>query len=146
MPNTTGTSVKIVIDTSVIIAALLSSIGGSNKIITSVKNGQISAIISGSTRDEIQRNIGKFRPGIQAEFNNLIRGYFQEIIPHPSLVDAFSKFVDPDDAHLLAVCKMSNADYLVSLNRKHLLGNKQAQSAIKAEIVSPKDLIAALGL
>ena len=146
MPNTTGRSVKVVVDTSVIVAALLSPTGGSSKVIAAIKGDQIRGLISGSTRNEVERNIAKFRPSFLDEFNYLIKHHFREIVPDPGLVDALGKFVDPDDAHLLAVCKTANADFLVSLNRKHLLDNKDAQSAVRARIVSPKDLIATLGL
>jgi len=136
---------KAVLDTSVIIAGLLSSSGGSAKIIEACKNGTLQCAVSSSTKDEIGRNAEKLGSLVVEKFNALAAS-LHTIYPTAELVDAFTEFTDPDDTHLLASCKTWNAEYLISLNRKHLLKNQKAQTATHARIVSAGDLIQSVSL
>lgn len=146
MKSITERKPKAVLDTSVMIAGILSPFGGSGKIIEACQRGIILCGVSSSSYTEIERNIEKFPSNTLVKFTELVNKYFKEIRPSSRLVDSFSQFVDPDDAHLLAVSKNWKADFLVSLNRKHLVENPQAQKASPAKIVSPKELIRILGL
>lgn len=137
---------RAILDTSVIIAALQSASGGSAKVLGACWQSRLLGAVSDSTRDEIVRNLFKFNEDLLTDFDTLLRGTLKRINSSPAKVDYFSKFVDPDDAHLLAACELWNADYLVSLNRKHLINQQAVQKVIKARIVTPKDLIAELGL
>jgi len=136
----------VTLDTSVIIAGLMSSSGGSAKIIQAC-DSELSCAVSDSTEGEIARNVDKLGGVLLTNFKALLStrtiGFVK---PSPASVDKFTSFTDPDDAHLLAACEEWDADYLVSLNRKHLLDNEKAHTATKARVVSPGDLILLLGL
>ena len=71
-----------------------------------------------------------------------IKKYFRSILPapDPSLAASLEGTLsDPDDIHLLVSSKEAHADYLVTLDRRHLLSKA---SLIKhVAIVAPKQLI-----
>ncbi len=136
---------RVVVDTSVIVAALFSPSGGSAKVIDACRNGTLQCAVSISTKDEIYRNAERLRAALVQDFDALA-DCLPAVNPSAVLVDEFTDMTDPDDAHLLAACEEWGADYLVSLNRKHLLENKRAQSAIQARIVNPGELITLIGL
>lgn len=137
---------RAILDTSVIIAALQSAAGGSAKVLGACRQSRLLGAVSGSTRGEIVRNLFKFNEDLFTDFDALLKDTLKCIAPSSAKVDHFSKFVDSDDAHLLAACEFWGADYLVSLNRKHLVNQPSMQKVIKAKIVTPKDLIAELQL
>ncbi|OGL78685.1 putative toxin-antitoxin system toxin component, PIN family [Candidatus Uhrbacteria bacterium RIFCSPHIGHO2_12_FULL_54_23] len=137
---------RVILDTSVIIAGLISPHGGSAKVIQACCRGTLLCAVSDSTGDEISRNIDKVGGGVLPGYRALLSSGLGVVNPTSSAVDSFTSFTDPDDAHLLAACDEWEADYLVSLNRKHLLGNERAQSSVRARIITPKKLIEGLGL
>jgi len=126
---------------SVILAGLKSPRGGSARLIFWVQEGKIKGIISELILDEVERNLSK----LSLTKRNLVKlSDFRLILaPKGSLVEKFKKkVVDHGDAHVLASAKEEGVDYLVSLDKKHLLILKNKVGKIK--IVSPKELIEAL--
>ncbi len=126
---------------SVILAAIKSPNGGSGKLISWVKNHKIKGIISEIIFHEVLKNASK------TGFNELIvkkkvENIFPVVIKKPdsNIVDKFkNKIIDQGDAHILASAKEVGADYLVSLDKKHILILK---NKIKNFIIlSPGDLI-----
>lgn len=124
---------KVLFNASVIIAGHYSPNGGSGKLLGWVKSEKIDGIISETILDEVKRHLEKC-PDI-----------FKTVSPAPSLasVKKYQKIVtDPGDAHLFATASEIKADFLVSLDKKHVL---ILQNKIKnLKIVSPKKLIEAL--
>lgn len=126
-------SVPIVFfNASVILAGLHSPIGGSAKLLTLLKQKQIVGVISEIICDETLRHTTS---------THVFR-LFPMILSAPTrdAVEKHSKMViDPGDAHVLASAHESKADYLVTLDKKHLL---VLQKTIKwVKIVSPKELL-----
>jgi putative PIN family toxin of toxin-antitoxin system len=124
---------NVLFNASVIIAGCFSPNGGSGKLLSWAKAGKINGLISETILDEARRHLGKYEP------------IFSVVAPAPSKINV-EKYqevvVDPEDAHLLATAQETNADFLVSLDKKHVL-SLQGQIK-KPKIVSPKELIAAL--
>lgn len=121
---------KILFNASVIIAGHHSLGGGSAKLLSWAKSKKIDGIISETIQDEVKRHIEKC-PDI-----------FKTVAPAPNLalVKKYQKIVtDPGDAHLFATASETKADFLVSLDKKHVLA---LQGKIKKpKIVSPGELI-----
>ena len=129
---------------SVVLAALRSKSGGSAKLINWGSQGRINGVISEIVLDEIRRHLSKIKVSRRHLRNCLLA--FNKIYPAPGLksVDKLSKTVaDPGDAHLLASCQDIKADYLVSLDKKHILSLKTRVK--RPRIVNPKELIERLG-
>lgn len=126
---------------SVILAGLKSPLGGSGKILRWGKAGKINALASEVIIDEVLRNV--VRLGLnQGQIGDTLKNIFPEVASAPgaALVKSFQKVsVDVGDSHVLASSQENKADFLVTLDKKHLL---ILQDKIKIfKIVSPGQLI-----
>lgn len=130
----------VLFNASVVLAGLKSPTGGSAKVISWVGKGKIKGIISETILDEILRNASKI--GFEkVELEKSIKKIFQITKePKTETVDQFKSIVlNFGDAHVLASCKQSKADILVTLDQKHLLVLKNQIKKFK--IVTPGQLI-----
>ena len=131
---------KVFIDSSVLIAAILSNCGGSAIILRQGRDKKIITIISESVFEEILSKALKINKS-SLEITDFISKHSIFIRKNDSTdkVSEFSNFVsDPKDIHVIAGAKLSNCDYLVTLDKKHLL-NPQVKKAVKPlKTVSPK--------
>lgn len=132
--------VKVYFDASVIVSALISSYGGSAKLLGMVKEKIITGITSQTVIDEVLEHTKKIKlssQDIQEYITNcriLVRKEISpdDIIPYKNLVDV-------DDAHVIAGAHMTHCKYLVTLDKKHLL---VLQGKIKKiTIVAPRELL-----
>ena len=133
--------VKVYFDASVIVSALISSSGGSAKLLGMVKEKIIMGITSQTVIEEVLEHTEKIKLSsrtIQTYITNsgiLVRKKIaqNDIVPYKDLVDA-------EDAHVIAGAHMTNCHYLVTLDKKHLLVLQGKIKGIK--IVNPKELLA----
>lgn len=132
---------KVFFNASVILAGMKSPDGGSEKLLRWSKMQKICGIISEIIADEAMRHGDKLdlkSTDIQLQTKTI----FNQIQPVPKKehVVRYNKIViDPGDAHVLASCYETKADYLVTLDKKHLL---ILQGKVKwVTIVSPGELI-----
>ncbi|MBL7036270.1 putative toxin-antitoxin system toxin component, PIN family [Candidatus Microgenomates bacterium] len=132
---------KVLFNASVVLSGLRSPNGGSGKLLDFVGekliNGQISEIIL----DEILKHSQKLGiPKTTAQKKCL--KYFEPILSEPGLkkVDKYTKkVIDEGDAHVLASYEEGSCNYLVTLDKKHLLSLK---GKIKGfNIYTPGELI-----
>ena len=126
---------------SVIMAGLISHQGASGAILTSVLKKKIIGKISETILDEILRHVKKI--GLTTEdIQEYIIKRFLTINEAPSIVtvEKYNKIVlDRGDAHVLASSEELKAEYLVTLDKKHLLVLKNEIKKFK--IVSPAELL-----
>ena len=131
---------KVFLDASVVIAAILSSSGGSAKILSLAKKNKILAIISHTVVLEVlehKEKIGK----TEDEINNFLmrnKIVVREEINHEE-AGKYTGLVDKDDAHLIAGAKLTECNYLVSLDKKHVLSLGNKFSPLK--IVNTKEFL-----
>lgn len=136
-----STRPRVFFNASVILSGLRSPSGGSGKILTWIKNKKIHGIISETIVDEVTRNAYKLHLQ-QAEIEQKIHTIFLKIYPSPSstqVVQYEQLVIDVGDAHVLASCKENRIDWLVTLDKKHLLILQKKVRWVK--IVSPKELL-----
>ncbi len=135
--NPNNSKPKVFFNASVILAGLKSPTGGSGKLLHWCRNQKINGVISEIVADEVARHADKI--GFKSTHIRLaIKTIFNQITeaPKEKNVAKFSKIViDPGDAHILASCYEIKPDFLVTLDKKHLL---ILQKKIKwMKIVSP---------
>jgi len=142
MPKKQNGLRKIVLfNASVILAGLKSPAGGSGKLLFLSRTNKITGVISEIILDETVRHAADvdLKP---ADIRLAIETMFGRILAAPEIenVARFNKIViDPGDAHVLAAGYEAKADFLVTLDKKHLL---ILQKKIKwVKIVSPGELI-----
>lgn len=131
----------IFFNASVILAGIYSPKGGSAKILKYVKLGKIKGLISEIVFNEVIRNSSKIRKS-KKDIEGYLKATLLKIVPPPSdfQVRKFEEVVtDIGDAHLIASAKSYSADFLVSLDKKHILILKN--KIRKPKIVTPGELI-----
>lgn len=139
------TSSKLVFfNASVILAGLASPTGASAEILGWVKKGKIAGAISEIILDEVKRRSEKIGIGSQeAETQTLSIFHLVHPAPAKSTVAKYDSVVaDMGDSHVLASADETAADFLVSLDKKHILILEDKIKKFK--IVSPGKLIQTL--
>ncbi|MDO8569978.1 MAG: PIN domain-containing protein [Candidatus Daviesbacteria bacterium] len=132
---------KIYLDASVIIAALLSPNGGSAKVIRLSSLGFFKAITSQTVIEEIEEHTLKIKKD-KREIKKFIADY-KIIVREKLLLSDIEKIgkVDIDDAHLIAGAKLTKCDFLVTLDKKHLLKEDIKRYFKPLKIVTPGELL-----
>ena len=135
--------IKAVVDMSVFIAGLLTKnkASSSAQVLSLWKAGKFTLVISPQILDElVAKLIDKGFP--EADIKALVRTKWEIGLRIPGSYEvAKLNKIDPDDNKYLAAALESNADYLVTLDKKHLLPLKHYHST---QIIVPALLVRAL--
>lgn len=134
--------VKIYLDASVIIPAILSPDGGSAKLIKFVKLGLVAGVTSQNVIEEIERNCVKIHKSPRE-----IRQFIHENLVlvrkkiNSSDIASYKDIPDTKDAHIIAAALLTKCAYLATLDKKHLLRGNIKNLFLPLCIVSPKKLL-----
>src|SRR3989338_97042 len=132
--------VKVFFDASVILAGLRSVNGASGHLLKRCRERKIAGIISETVMDEILRNIDKIGVNKNTAINLVTESFIIQSAPNESKFGRYKRFVmDEGDIHLFVSAEQAKVDFLVSLDKKHVLILKEKVK--KFTIVSPKELI-----
>jgi len=134
---------KVFFDTSVLFSAFYSSSGASAKLVSLVKSKYILGITTQTVIEELEENVHKIK--------NIDKKDIQQLIVKNNLlvrdaitlseIKSYADIVDKKDTHVLAGAILTECDYLVTLDKKHL-DNPKVKSKIKrTKIISPKELL-----
>jgi len=134
---------KIVIDSSVWIAAIGSQKGFASQIIfESCKKAEIEIFISNQILDEVALNLEKklkFDKTLAQRARIVVKNLCDlEMEITPDEEEKIRKIKYNSDKHILALCRKIQADYLITFDRKHLLPLKKYGQTV---ILEPKDFI-----
>lgn len=133
---------KVFLDASVIIAAILSPSGGSAKLMQLISLKQVIGITTQTVVEEIIEHSSKI--------DKTVEEIIKFIANHGILVrkkvtgtesERFRDTVDPDDAHLIAGSLLTKCQCLVTLDRKHLLRQDIRAKVKPLKIVEPGDIL-----
>lgn len=131
---------KVFFNASVVLAGLRSPSGGSAKILNWVEEKKIRGFVSEVVLDEILRHVIKV--GLtQRKVAKKLKKMLVEVVSAPKeLGGKYTRLVkDFGDVHLLVSAESLGVDYLVSLDKKHVLS--LAKKIKRFRIVSPGELI-----
>lgn len=133
---------KLYLDASVIIAAILSPNGGSAKLIQLPKLGVIAGITSQTVIEEVEKHSVKIGKTSQ-EIKQFIKDNAIIVRKRVSKAEAepYQGLVVEDDVHVLAAARLTRCDYLVTLDKKHLLKEKVRKIVRPLKVVSPKEYL-----
>jgi putative PIN family toxin of toxin-antitoxin system len=132
---------RVFFNASVILAGLHSPSGGSGTLLTFVQQKRIIGLISEIVLDELLRHTEKLGLSKTTVEKHIV-SMFYPIVPAPSqkLTHIYTEIVmDQGDTHVLASTKEAHADFLVTLDKKHLLVLENKIRGVT--IVSPKGLL-----
>lgn len=139
--------IKVFLDSSVIIAGIHSSTGASHIVLEASHNKIIIAFVSSMVIKEVIRNLKKKFP--KATLRKFIKFLPDSNFNKIGFVDerevlGFQKLTKEKDIHVLAAAFSAKVDYLVSLDKKHLLSLRDKN--LPFDIVTPKELLDILGI
>jgi predicted nucleic acid-binding protein len=139
-------SPDVFLDTSVLIAALMSPTGGARLLFHLAHAGAIRVIVGKGVLQEAEEVMRRKAPGSVGLLAQLLDELNVEISPAPTekhLKEAQSLLKYPPDVSILAQAIASDCDWLVSHDKEHFLGNP-ALKDLPFQLGTPGDVIAFL--
>ena len=134
--------IRAFIDASVLIAACFSSTGASREIILQAIRGNVSPVISELVIQETERNLTDKAPEALPAFHQFLDAVsFEFVRPTKQQVLQAAAYIALKDAPIVAAAKRAQVDYLVSLDRRHLVGLPEVAQKSGLNIVLPKQLL-----
>lgn len=133
---------KVFLDTSALIAGVVSSRGAARAVLQLAEIGLIEVIVSRQVIVEADRNIEEKLPKMLDDYREFMKLLSPVLIddPHQKDVERFLKVINYDDAPILASAVGSDADFLITWDRKHFIGkNIHIHSNLK--IVTPGEFL-----
>ncbi len=134
--------IKVFIDTNVLIAGIASLTGASAAVLDLCESEVVQMVISRQVLIEADRNVSAKLPNLISQFREFIRTLSPLLVedPPPAAVKKAATIVDRKDAGILAAAVESEADYLITLDKKHFLKRKDPpQTAL--EICTPAEFL-----
>lgn len=113
---------RVVLDASVYLAGIGSSEGASRLILEAVKAGAVETVISSLIVDEVLRNLDKFTVAQRGYFVSWIAAVQPKVsrLQEAEVAEQENK-VESKDAHVVALAVKNKTDFLVTLDKRHLL-------------------------
>ncbi len=133
---------KVFLDTSALIAGIASSRGAARAVLQLAEIGLIEVIVSRQVIVEADRNIEEKLPEMLNEYRKFIEILAPVLVDDPQQKDVkrFLTVINPDDAPILASAVISDADFLITWDKKHFIGkNIRIHSNLK--IVTPGEFL-----
>ncbi len=136
---------KVFIDSSVIIAAILSPLGGSFRLIRDSLFKNYALLISDYVLEECIRVLKTKFPEKTYILPIMLENIGFKMIKDPSEkeVEKFIDIIEFKDAPILAAAIKYKTDYLITLDKKHFLDQKVLEFAKdkKISILTPKEFL-----
>ncbi|MFC1521427.1 putative toxin-antitoxin system toxin component, PIN family [Elusimicrobiota bacterium] len=134
--------IKVFLDTSVLIAGVVSSKGASAAILDLIEMSLLTFMLSRQVLIEADRNIEKKFPKLLPDYRMFIKNLSPLLITDPSPKDIknASGIIHKKDAPILAAAINDPPDYLVTLDSKDFLKEK-VKEAVRFSIVRPDEFL-----
>jgi predicted nucleic acid-binding protein len=137
--------VRAFLDTSALFAAVWSDQGGARMILKLGEAGAVALLVSPQVIKEAEGALKRKAPETLPLLAILLdRGgvTVEGAAPHKSAAALASVTGHPGDAQIVADALQAKADYLITLDREHLLGNALLAGAVQLPIGTPGDFLA----
>ena len=132
------------LDASVLIAASRSPSGGSSLVLEVCRSQRFRAALSSRVLLEARVNIAeKFGEAEMVRFYQQVAALDPEMAPPPSpeRLARCASLVGEKDAHVLAAALDCGADYLLTLDRRHLITSTLQSAGLPISVVTPGDIL-----
>jgi len=135
---------KIFLDSSALVAGVLSSMGAARALLVLSENENIELFINEHVITECERTFARKVPEALPELRNTIKNAMLKILndPAPEKVQANLYLIqDPQDVAILLSALVSKADFLVTHNRKNFIDDPQVAEKTGLRIGTPGDAL-----
>jgi predicted nucleic acid-binding protein len=134
--------IKGFIDSSVFIAAIHSPRGGSGEVLRFAVAELFEAVISPEVVREAQNHFAQEHPDLLPPFQEFLELVpFTHVLPTLTDVEDAAAYTPSKDKAIVAGANTGKVDYLVTLDKKHLLGNEQIEASVGFKIVTPGEFL-----
>ncbi|GFP19375.1 hypothetical protein HKBW3S03_00880 [Candidatus Hakubella thermalkaliphila] len=134
--------IRAFIDASVLFAASYSSTGASREIIRQAIRGNVTLVTSKLVFEETTENLSTKAPEALASLKQFLgTAPFELVRPTKRQVLQVASYTALKDAPIVAAAKRAEVDYLVSLDRHHLVSVPEVAQRSGLKIILPKELL-----
>jgi len=134
--------IRAFVDASVLFAAAYSETGASREIIRQAIRDKIRLVASQLVFEEARRNLQDKAPEVVADFESLRDAVGFEIVrPTKREVEEALQYTAAKDAPIVAAARKARVDYLVSLDRHHLVDVPEVAKRSGLKILLPSELL-----
>jgi predicted nucleic acid-binding protein len=134
--------IRIFLDTSALIAGIVSSKGAARELLRLAEAGLIDVVISRQVIVEADRNIEAKLRHMLADYRHYMKTLSPELLKDLPAKDIrkYARLINKDDAPILAAAEISGADYLITWDKKHFVTSKVKKN-VKVKIVTPGEFL-----
>jgi predicted nucleic acid-binding protein len=135
--------IRIFMDSSALVAAVLSPTGAARELIRLSVNEEIQLVISEDVVVETRRNVGRKAPESLPILDRLLAAIDFELAPSPEkkAVWIAEEYVAKKDAFIVAAAIIANVDFLATFDRKHLIDPPAVSSKSGLIIDTPGNIL-----
>lgn len=134
--------IKVFIDSSVFISAAFSATGASREIILMAIRDKISLIASPLVLAETEKNLSRKAAQALPAFRRFLDTLPLELSESTKQeVEQAATYTEIKDAPIVAAAIKAKVDYLVSLDKRHLVGVEAVTRGSGLQIVLPSDFL-----
>ena len=136
--------IRFFVDTSVLFAAVYSPSGGAGRLVTDAINKDIELVISEDIAAELKEAFAEDYPRLVPAVEVFLTAtpFVYVTFTQTQRDEASEVVIDPDDAHVVAGAKLSGAQALVTLDKKHLLDKPKVAEFVGMAVITPGQAIA----
>ncbi|GBE00863.1 MAG TPA: putative toxin-antitoxin system toxin component, PIN family [Euryarchaeota archaeon] len=133
---------RVFLDTSALIAGIVSSKGAAREVLRLAESGLIEIIVSKQVIVESDRNIEAKLPEMLNDLRSFIRYIAPVMVDDPPSkeVGEYASLINPNDAPILSAAVSSGADYLITWDRKHFI-NSDVKLRVDVKVVTPGEFL-----
>ena len=137
------TMIRIFFDTSILLASLRSPSGGSSELLRYAVAGAVSGYLSDDVLEEIARHVHEVGPELRSRLLNYLAAIpFTVISVSAWEVRSAMAFTAAKDSAIVAAAEKAGVDFLVTLDKRHLLNKKEdIEPNVGFQIVRPEDIL-----
>jgi predicted nucleic acid-binding protein len=135
---------RIFLDSSVLIAGVISSTGAARVLMVMSEMGEIELLVSEYVIVETERTLARKVPHALPEFRQAIKDANIKIVHDPSSKEVQGNLyliTDAEDIPILLSAMKAKVDYLATHNRKHFLDDPKVAERSNLRIGSPGDVL-----
>lgn len=134
--------IRVFVDASVLFSACYSASGASRELIRLSIQGQVALLISDLVQEEARRNLNAKAPQALPLLDQLLGTVpFETVVPDRQEVAAACAYTELKDAPIVAAAVKAKADYLVSLDRAHLVDVPKVAEGARIPVLVPGELL-----
>jgi putative PIN family toxin of toxin-antitoxin system len=134
--------IRAFIDASVIYAAIISATGGARELLKRHIAEEVQLVVSSYVLTETINNLESKSPDKAGAVQLLVDLLALEIVEIDiAIVKQVATYTEVKDAPVVAAAIVGQCDYLLTFDRKHLLGKPQIEQISGIKIMTPGDLL-----